>query len=431
MPIGKAARDATPTQPSPAPLLRAAYEEKKAGIPESGPAQKALADWRAARDATPKQGPPTDLIKNANAENAAAQKAKGEAARTPVDKQDILDYVRGNTPNVQEVEKGGDTYQKTLTGFKTVSNTKYGPDSGYNVTLPGGKNYRETLLTLPPKVKTSDWSIRDNPDAEGEYEVVNDKGRVMYGTTDKDDAQKYITDQNQIDAKSGAFQSTHWEEPNVLAHVRHDDRVLNQPSDEKIRDIAQRMKDAVGVKNPADMGSGAPDLAVKKGAVTPEEAAEFSRAARWQNQWSDKPGLSEKDLHLAEIQSDWAQKGAKEGYKEAPAGPDDAWNTHRNRYQKIAGVPDMPFKTNWHELALKRMIRYAAENGYDRLSWDTGKTNADRYNLSNKIDQLHWFKNSDGTFNIYPMKDDAAQNMGARDRKIFHQINWNLLSVRE
>jgi hypothetical protein len=37
------------------------------------------------------------------------------------------------------------------------------------------------------------------------------------------------------------------------------------------------------------------------------------------------------------------------------------------------GVPDAPFKKTWHELALKRMIREAAEKGYDRLSWTPGE----------------------------------------------------------
>ena len=32
------------------------------------------------------------------------------------------------------------------------------------------------------------------------------------------------------------------------------------------------------------------------------------------------------------------------------------------------GVPDAPFKTTWPELAMKRMIRYAAENGYEQVS---------------------------------------------------------------
>jgi hypothetical protein len=40
------------------------------------------------------------------------------------------------------------------------------------------------------------------------------------------------------------------------------------------------------------------------------------------------------------------------------------------------GVPDAPFKSDWHELALKRMLGHAAENGYDRMAWTTGEQQA-------------------------------------------------------
>lgn len=37
---------------------------------------------------------------------------------------------------------------------------------------------------------------------------------------------------------------------------------------------------------------------------------------------------------------------------------------------------------------MKRMIRYAADNGYERLGWITGKDTADRYNLSKVVNQV-------------------------------------------
>lgn len=44
-------------------------------------------------------------------------------------------------------------------------------------------------------------------------------------------------------------------------------------------------------------------------------------------------------------------------------------------------VPDAPFEKNWHELAMKRMLRYAAENGYDKIAWTKGEQQADRYSI--------------------------------------------------
>lgn len=52
-------------------------------------------------------------------------------------------------------------------------------------------------------------------------------------------------------------------------------------------------------------------------------------------------------------------------------------------------VPDAPFDKNWHELAFKRMLRYAAENGYNHLAWTTGTQQAERYNIGNTISDIY------------------------------------------
>jgi hypothetical protein len=53
-------------------------------------------------------------------------------------------------------------------------------------------------------------------------------------------------------------------------------------------------------------------------------------------------------------------------------------------------VPDAPFKKTWPELLLKRMVRYAAENGYDGISWTPGEQQAERYSLAEQIDTLSY-----------------------------------------
>ena len=56
--------------------------------------------------------------------------------------------------------------------------------------------------------------------------------------------------------------------------------------------------------------------------------------------------------------------------------------------EKRNAVPDAPFDKNWHELAMKRMLRYAAENGYDKVAWTKGAQQAERYNLGNVVDHI-------------------------------------------
>ena len=51
-------------------------------------------------------------------------------------------------------------------------------------------------------------------------------------------------------------------------------------------------------------------------------------------------------------------------------------------------IPDAPFDKNWHELAMKRMLRYAAENGYDVVAWTKGEQQAERYNLGKIYNEI-------------------------------------------
>ena len=52
------------------------------------------------------------------------------------------------------------------------------------------------------------------------------------------------------------------------------------------------------------------------------------------------------------------------------------------------GIPSAPFEKNWHELAMKRMLRLAAEEGFDKVAWTTGEQQAQRYNLSNSVSRI-------------------------------------------
>jgi hypothetical protein len=126
-------------------------------------------------------------------------------------------------------------------------------------------------------------------------------------------------------------------------------------------------------------------------------------------------------LFIEEFQSDWAQKGRREGFhadarharrreaaskeiqelawtnaanaaERGKSGRTSTSRSGRRAHRSVAahkGVPNAPFvgKTEaWLALALKRMIRYAAEHGYDRIAWTNGEQQAERYDLSKHID---------------------------------------------
>lgn len=129
-------------------------------------------------------------------------------------------------------------------------------------------------------------------------------------------------------------------------------------------------------------------------------------------------------LFLEEIQSDWHQVGRRQGYakpltqseqarraellkriydRENPPTPQERaeFSSLVNRAEGAesgAVVPDAPFKTTWPELAFKRMIRYAAENGFDRIAWTPGAVQAERYDLSKQVDSILVHRQTDGEF---------------------------------
>jgi len=137
-----------------------------------------------------------------------------------------------------------------------------------------------------------------------------------------------------------------------------------------------------------------------------------------------------KMLFIEELQSDWSNEGRRDGWKqERPARVQKHIVKLRNEKSRIVqetgafnhpkvealdarirnlefehpinsgGAPDMPFKgdNRYGALAMKRMIRWAADNGFDRLGWITGKDTAERYNLSKQVNTIRYFKRDDGT----------------------------------
>lgn len=72
-------------------------------------------------------------------------------------------------------------------------------------------------------------------------------------------------------------------------------------------------------------------------------------------------------------------------------------NKLKEEYWRIKNlIPDAPFDKNWHELAMKRMLRYAAENGYDKVAWTTGAQQADRYDMREQVREIQIKKKSYG-----------------------------------
>ena len=104
----------------------------------------------------------------------------------------------------------------------------------------------------------------------------------------------------------------------------------------------------------------------------------MGRGPRWWRSGWAQPGTPEWSLRLAEVSR--LERERDQAYTKVKA----------IREQLGHGVPEAPFSKTWHELAFRRMLRWAAEHGYDRLTWTTGDQQKARYDLSKQVSRIEY-----------------------------------------
>lgn len=90
----------------------------------------------------------------------------------------------------------------------------------------------------------------------------------------------------------------------------------------------------------------------------------------------------------------------------------------------ISRVPDAPFHDSWDALAMKRMLRFAAEEGYDKIAWTSGQMQSDRYDLTKVLDDFYYKPNGDGTYKV-----SAALNQRRTGYTEYSDLNYDSLTV--
>ena len=231
-------------------------------------------------------------------------------------------------------------------------------------TLPGGENYREVLLTLPSK------NPEFNPKDLGRLTELSNKTRSAAEDVEyKALAQRY--DASLRGETSPEFRSSHFDQPNILAHLRVNDRV--DADGKKVLFVEEVQSDWHQAGR-------------KKGYKNPEVEKQI---ADIEKQMSDMAEIRDPVTNQIVNEKEWFALGRKKD----------------ELTKQIGFVPDAPFKNTWHELAMKRAIQLAAEGGYDRIAFTTGKTQAERYDLSKEIDSIRWSHSPDGTYGINALRD--------------------------
>lgn len=246
--------------------------------------------------------------------------------------------------------------------------------------LAGGENYREIVLKLPATKSANEQRIM-------ELEAYERRG-----ATNKDLLDELAQLRANRDAAPDEFQSRHWDQPNVLAHMRVQDRV--GPNGEKVLHVEEIQSDWHQEGRKKGYQKNAEKQYVEYLNDLEKRVAEDIK----------KDMISEgvAEDRAMELGQNMAKRMADDPRKLAEflGESEKQMSLHQARLADRNAVPDAPFKKNWHELAMKRLINYASENGYDKIAITPGAEQAKRYDLSKHLNEINYGKNPDNTYSL-------------------------------
>jgi hypothetical protein len=273
-----------------------------------------------------------DRIDYYNEEISKAMAAYNEQNKTPLEQKEIGGTYDLALEKLKRLEDARDSTIKEFDGF-------YNYDTKYKeYTMPQGNRYREILLRL------------DHPDA--------------------------------------LHQSNHWDDPNVIAHLRMKDRGPNNDVlhlEELQSDWAQEGRD--------------------KGFLTLERQKKNSELLEENEKLIEEQFKLQKKLRSIRPRTvaygeplEYPNEYSKEFEAELTKKIQEIKNKIRenaNAYHMYGALTSIaPYVTNtdhWTELALKRALIEAARGGYNKLVWTPGEEHAKRYRLGNYMDTIRYF----------------------------------------
>jgi len=360
-----------------------------------------------------------------------------EGEEGEVSKEQVLEFVKKGGVQLEEVQKGG-PFSKTPAEWR-----RYFVENGYmdeaessamtdeeilqmvedeydrgnaedvtakyeKYTLPGGENYREVLLTLPTETEKhiASWSVY-LPDGTGLMGTVNEK-KARAKAEEVGGYVKPIYQERPVE-KEKAYKSGHYDEPNILAHFRLNDRIdLEGRRTLFIEEIQSDWHQEGRKKGYREDPVTAKDIsvteipfsAVQAGelfAIHEDEVVEFRKKKGIP---FDAPLLAATLVGKKEPFSiTWAYTNKEEFVQKTldeidlsqSAAFDSSLAAEQRRRAK--GAPNAPFKKSWPLLAFKRILRMAAEEDYDAVAWTPGQAQADRYDLSKHVNSVYWSPN--------------------------------------
>lgn len=302
---------------------------------------------------------------------------------------DDIDDTRGAGNSENEAIENSGTF--TNQSAERQGDTKY---SKY--TVEGGTNYKELLLTLPDNSEEQGsldgiiQELRNNDvDLGNQYDeakTAEDRAAIQNKIIENSRELNKVLKENL--PKGAKYRSSHFDQANILAHVRFDERT--DADGNKVLFINEIQSDygQDGKKRGFKLTDA--EISSMKGYSLAVKIEELNRDWR-----GDRTSKAEQDKGWTEVEAEKQSKGITDADIKAAKEAID---------RNVVALPRAPFVTKtdaWVSLAMKRMVRYAAENGFDKVAFISGEQAADLYDLSKQVDSIAAIKNLDGTFAVF------------------------------
>lgn len=249
--------------------------------------------------------------------------------------------------------------------------------------LPGGENYREVVITMPTKVDQRGFFI----DRDGDkFYLRNHDGKTLGEYGSRYEAQEAMQKNTSQD-----YKSSHFDEPNILAHLRMSDRVTDGKKTLLVDEVqsdwhqagreqgyvdpqaAEKIKQIETIKKEFDtLNKKRYELYAQAKETTDDNLPQFIKLTE------EADGITKKMLELNKQMNDLE---------------------HLKRTQERA-IPNAPYKEDWYQLALRRAVKEAIDGGYDRVALPTGARVNERFSLTKHVDAVRANLNPDGTYAV-------------------------------
>lgn len=218
-------------------------------------------------------------------------------------------------------------------------------------TTDGLKNYREIALTVPT------------------IEPWNESDEIHFGDAGEGRAVAWTRFGDASDAEGNKVLVI--DEIQSNRHQEGREKGYNTPYREAVKELEENKRRQKELMSPEDF------RLLSGFGLIKEDNSELIETPDWVSSLPEE--TQEKIKEVSSRYMEWVEEVRKEPSLRAKVNETEV-------YKK--GAPAAPFEKNWHELAMKRMLRLAAEEGYDKIAWTTGDQQAERYNIGGVLNSI-------------------------------------------